>query len=67
MCRVWKITPILNLYGGVDHLKKMMGGNIMKDFLKDLELGEDKIKLSNEDIKNILKKHFIKLIFILFI
>lgn len=29
----------------------------MKDFLKDLELGEDKIKLSNEDIKNILKKH----------
>lgn len=29
----------------------------MKDFLKDLEIGEDKIKLSNEDIKNILKKH----------
>lgn len=29
----------------------------MKDFLKDLELGEDKIKLSNEDIKSILKKH----------
>lgn len=29
----------------------------MKDFLKDLEIGDDKIKLSNEDIKDILKKH----------
>ena len=29
----------------------------MKDFLKELEIGEDKVKLSAEDIKNILKKH----------
>lgn len=29
----------------------------MKDFLKDLEIGENKIKLSSEDIKEILKKH----------
>ena len=29
----------------------------MKDFLETLEIGEEKIKLSSEDIKNILKKH----------
>ena len=29
----------------------------MKDFLEALEIGEDKIKLSSEDIKSILKKH----------
>lgn len=29
----------------------------MKDFLENLEIGENKIKLSSEDIKNILKKH----------
>lgn len=29
----------------------------MKDFLKELEIGENKIKLSSEDIKEILKKH----------
>lgn len=50
-------TLILNLYGGVDHLKKMIGEDIMKDFLEELEIGESKVKLSSEDIKNILKKH----------
>lgn len=29
----------------------------MKDFLEEFEIGENKVKLSNEDIKNILKKH----------
>ena len=29
----------------------------MKDFLEELEIGEGKVKLSKEDIKNILKKH----------
>lgn len=29
----------------------------MKDFLETLEIGEEKIKLSSEDIKSILKKH----------
>ena len=29
----------------------------MKDFLEELEIGESKVKLSGEDIKNILKKH----------
>lgn len=29
----------------------------MKDFLETLEIGENKVKLSSEDIKNILKKH----------
>ena len=29
----------------------------MKDFLQELEIGEEKVKLSNEDIKSILKKH----------
>ena len=29
----------------------------MKDFLKELEIGEEKVKLSADDIKNILKKH----------
>ena len=29
----------------------------MKDFLEALEIGENKVKLSSEDIKNILKKH----------
>lgn len=29
----------------------------MKDFLQELEIGENKVKLSSEDIKNILKKH----------
>ena len=29
----------------------------MKDFLEELEIGENKVKLSTEDIKNILKKH----------
>ena len=29
----------------------------MKDFLEELEIGEEKVKLSKEDIKNILKKH----------
>lgn len=29
----------------------------MKDFLEELEIGENKVKLSSEDIKNILKKH----------
>lgn len=29
----------------------------MKDFLEELEIGESKVKLSSEDIKNILKKH----------
>lgn len=29
----------------------------MKDFLEELEIGEEKVKLSSEDIKNILKKH----------
>ena len=29
----------------------------MKDFLKDLEIGEEKIKLSSDNIKEILKKH----------
>ena len=29
----------------------------MKDFLSSLEIGENKIKLSSEDIKEILKKH----------
>ena len=50
-------TLILSSYGGVDHLKKSKGGNIMKDFLEELEIGEGKVKLSKEDIKNILKKH----------
>ena len=48
---------ILNLYGGVDHLKKSRGGNIMKDFLEELEIGEGKVKLSKEEIKSILAKH----------
>ena len=29
----------------------------MKDFLETLEIGEEKLKLSSEDIKSILKKH----------
>ena len=29
----------------------------MKDFLEALEIGEEKLKLSSEDIKSILKKH----------
>ena len=29
----------------------------MKDFLEELEIGENKVKLSSDDIKNILKKH----------
>lgn len=29
----------------------------MKDFLEDLEIGEGKVKLSKEEIKNILAKH----------
>ena len=29
----------------------------MKDFLETLEIGESKVKLSSEDIKNIMKKH----------
>jgi len=29
----------------------------MKDFLEELEIGENKVKLSSEDIKSILKKH----------
>lgn len=29
----------------------------MKDFLNDLEIGENKIKLSKEEIKNIIAKH----------
>jgi len=29
----------------------------MKDFLESLEIGESKVKLSSEDIKNIMKKH----------
>lgn len=29
----------------------------MKDFLEELEIGESKVKLSSDDIKNILKKH----------
>lgn len=29
----------------------------MKDFLETLEIGDDKVKLSSDDIKNILKKH----------
>ena len=29
----------------------------MKDFLEELELGENKVKLSKEEIKNILAKH----------
>lgn len=29
----------------------------MKDFLEELEIGEGKVRLSNEDIKTILKKH----------
>ena len=51
------MNPILNLYGGVDHLKKSRGGNIMKDFLEKLEIGEDKIKLSKDEIKEILAKN----------
>ena len=48
---------ILNLYGGVDHLKKSKGGNIMKDFLEQLEIGEGKVKLSKEEIKDILAEN----------
>lgn len=29
----------------------------MKDFLEELEIGEDKVKLSKEDIKSIIAKH----------
>ena len=50
-------TLILSSYGGVDHLKKSKGGNIMKDFLEELEIGEGKVKLSKEEIKSILAKH----------
>lgn len=50
-------TLILSSYGGVDHLKKSKGGDIMKDFLEGLEIGEGKVKLSKEEIKSILAKH----------
>lgn len=44
-------------YGGVDHLKKSKEENIMNDFLENLEIGENKIKLSKEEIKAIMKEH----------
>lgn len=50
-------TLILSSYGGVDHLKKSKGGNIMKDFLEELEIGEGKVKLSKEEVKKIIAKH----------
>lgn len=45
----------INSYGGETTVKNR-GGNIMslKDYLENLEIGEEKLKLSKEDIKGIL-------------
>lgn len=43
--------------GGLNLLKKLEGERDMKDFLESLEIGENKVKLSKEEIKSILTEH----------
>ena len=38
-------------------MKKLEGERDMKDFLESLEIGENKVKLSKEEIKSILTEH----------